>query len=223
MCSAWATMRPRASKSAAEQSRRSLMFDEDALRTSTVPISSAIPERAALITDRVTGSTFAPGRGCPTASGSPAQPGRTRHVAPGQLDDRRARRRPSPGRAPARSSHSPSTIRAAAAPAALDRAWHCKDGRSTREGRDQPARDDLGLGVEPEPVAPLVRLGQARLPAVGVDGQLVRLAAVARVDEPPRARARQVRAPPEPPAPRTDGRRRDVVAPQVGGREARAR
>ena len=42
MCSAWATIRPRWSKSAVEQSRRSLMFAENAERTSTAPISSAI-------------------------------------------------------------------------------------------------------------------------------------------------------------------------------------
>ena len=41
MCSAWATIRPRASKSAVEQSRRSLMFAENADRTSAAPISSA--------------------------------------------------------------------------------------------------------------------------------------------------------------------------------------
>src|SRR6185437_3276307 len=47
MCSAWAIIRPRSSKSAVEQSRRSLMFAEKAERTSTAPISSAI-ERSAL-------------------------------------------------------------------------------------------------------------------------------------------------------------------------------
>ena len=46
MCSAWAIMRPRSSKSAAEQSRRSLMFAEKAERTSTAPISSATDRRA---------------------------------------------------------------------------------------------------------------------------------------------------------------------------------
>ena len=42
MCSAWAIMRPRSSKSAVEQSRRSLMLAEKAERMSTAPISSAI-------------------------------------------------------------------------------------------------------------------------------------------------------------------------------------
>ena len=46
MCSAWATIRPAASKIAVEQSRRSLMFAENAARTSTAPISSAIARSA---------------------------------------------------------------------------------------------------------------------------------------------------------------------------------
>ncbi len=46
MCSACAIMRPRSSKSPVEQSRRSLMFAENAERTSTAPISSAIARRS---------------------------------------------------------------------------------------------------------------------------------------------------------------------------------
>ncbi len=46
MCSAWAIIRPRSSKRAAEQSRRSLMFAENAERTRTAPISSAIARNA---------------------------------------------------------------------------------------------------------------------------------------------------------------------------------
>src|SRR4051794_36063665 len=57
MCSACATMRPSASNSAAEQSRRSLMFDEYAPRISTAPISSAIPANALASTESVTGSS----------------------------------------------------------------------------------------------------------------------------------------------------------------------
>ena len=60
MCSACAIIRPAASNSAAEQSRRSLMFEEYAPRTSTVPISSAIPASALRSTDRVMGSTVMP-------------------------------------------------------------------------------------------------------------------------------------------------------------------
>ena len=60
MCSAWATIRPRASNSAAEQSRRSLMFEEYALRTSAVPISSATPDSALVSTDSVIGSRRLP-------------------------------------------------------------------------------------------------------------------------------------------------------------------
>ena len=46
MCSACATMRPRSSKSAVEQSRRSLMFAENADRINAAPISSATPRSA---------------------------------------------------------------------------------------------------------------------------------------------------------------------------------
>ena len=46
MCSAWAIIRPRSSKSAVEQSRRSLMFAENAERISAAPISSATPRSA---------------------------------------------------------------------------------------------------------------------------------------------------------------------------------
>jgi len=41
MCSAWATIRPLSSKSAVEQSLRSLMLAEKAERISAAPISSA--------------------------------------------------------------------------------------------------------------------------------------------------------------------------------------
>ena len=50
MCSACVTMRPRSSKSAVEQSRRSLMFAEKAERMSAAPISSAIARSDAPIT-----------------------------------------------------------------------------------------------------------------------------------------------------------------------------
>ena len=46
MCSACAIIRPRSSKSAVEQSRRSLMFAENAERTRTAPISSATARSA---------------------------------------------------------------------------------------------------------------------------------------------------------------------------------
>src|SRR5215210_1008837 len=57
MCSAWATMRPSASKRAVEQSLRSLMFEEYAPRIKTAPISSATPESALAKTESVTGSS----------------------------------------------------------------------------------------------------------------------------------------------------------------------
>ena len=50
MCSACVTMRPRSSKSAVEQSRRSLMFAENAERMSAAPISSAIARSDAPMT-----------------------------------------------------------------------------------------------------------------------------------------------------------------------------
>src|SRR5215211_7075531 len=46
MCSAWATIRPRSSKRAVEQSRRSLMFAENAERINAAPISSATARSA---------------------------------------------------------------------------------------------------------------------------------------------------------------------------------
>src|SRR2546426_485587 len=46
MCSACAIILPRSSKSAVEQSRRSLMFAEKAERTRTAPISSAVARRS---------------------------------------------------------------------------------------------------------------------------------------------------------------------------------
>ena len=49
-CSAWAIIRPPGSKTAVEQSRRSLMLAEWAERTSAAPISSATPRRAAAST-----------------------------------------------------------------------------------------------------------------------------------------------------------------------------
>ena len=72
MCSAWTTIRPRSSNSAVEQSRRSLMFDENAARTSTAPISSATARSALPITCSSTGITGrAPGRACRTRPSPP--------------------------------------------------------------------------------------------------------------------------------------------------------
>ena len=68
MCSACITSSPRASKSAVEQSRRSLMLDEWAERTSTAPISSQAARRAPISTWSVTGSRRAQPRLAPPAS-----------------------------------------------------------------------------------------------------------------------------------------------------------
>ena len=82
MCSACAIMRPRSSKSAVEQSRRSLMFAEKAERMSTAPISSATERRRAAenleldIHDRV---SLQPAS-CPIPN--PHPPGGSQQVAP---------------------------------------------------------------------------------------------------------------------------------------------
>src|SRR3982751_3266251 len=59
MCSACMTISPRGSNSAVEQSRRSLMFAECALRTSAAPISSHAALSAPLTTCSSTGSSTA--------------------------------------------------------------------------------------------------------------------------------------------------------------------
>ncbi len=58
MCAACAIMRPAASNSADEASRRSRMFGDSAPRSSTVPISSAIMETAWDITLSERGSNI---------------------------------------------------------------------------------------------------------------------------------------------------------------------
>jgi hypothetical protein len=73
------------------------------------------------------------------------------------------------------------------------------------------------LGVGPEPVAALVLFGQIGLPLLGVDGQLVRLPPVARVDQPERRCSGQV---PRGPSLHLLERASDVVAPEIGRREA---
>ncbi len=52
MCSACMTISPEGSNSAVEQSRRSLMFAECALRTSVAPISSQAARSAPVMTCR---------------------------------------------------------------------------------------------------------------------------------------------------------------------------
>ena len=190
------------------------MFDESALRTSTVPISSAMPDRAALTTESVDRVHVRSRTSVPVASGSPAQPGRTRQVAPGS----------STIAGPSTAAPGPSTRelepvavdeRAAAAGAVACRRAEAGAGG---ERRHQPACDDLRLAVEPEAVAPLVRGVEVRLPALRVDRQLVRLAAVAGVDEATRSRARQVGSARASSSSKRPSRR-DVVAAQVGDRE----
>ena len=99
MCSAWAIIRPRASKSAVEQSRRSLMFAEKAERTRAAPISSAIERSDAPITwssIRFTESarsrdSFVSRSVLLVPSLTPTHPGGSQHVAPSSSRTRRAR------------------------------------------------------------------------------------------------------------------------------------
>ena len=60
MCSACMTSSPAASKSAVEQSWRSVMFGECAERISTAPISSHAARSAPVITWSATGSSQGP-------------------------------------------------------------------------------------------------------------------------------------------------------------------
>ena len=92
MCSACVTMPPASSKSAVEQSRRSLMFAENAERTSTAPISSAIARRPLPMTWSSTGDhAVLRSTSVPCGSVSPAQPSGTQAVAPVELEHREAR------------------------------------------------------------------------------------------------------------------------------------
>src|SRR3954447_8452260 len=59
MCSAWATISPSGSNTAAEQSARSLMFGEYAARRSATPISSATPASACRNTSSSTAESSA--------------------------------------------------------------------------------------------------------------------------------------------------------------------
>ena len=80
MCSACAIIRPRSSKSAVEQSRRSLMLAEKAERMSTAPISSAIARRTLpMIWSSIV--TFSSSRSV-RPSLAPTHPGGSQHVAP---------------------------------------------------------------------------------------------------------------------------------------------
>ena len=146
-----------------EQSRRSLMFDENALRTSTVPISSRDPGEAALVTARRhrVHRRLAGSGGIGLAR--PARGGRGRSQ-PGSSTIARAGRPPSRGRAPEACSHRrPQHAQAVPGPQASTVPRHCKAGRG-RAARvaHQPARDDLRLAVEPESVPPLVRGVESR-------------------------------------------------------------
>src|SRR5436190_19627399 len=209
MCSAWATMRPPASNSAAEQSRRSLMLEEYAPWMSSAPASSAMLASALERTDRVTGSSRSL-IGSPRALSSQHQragivdgpaPARS-HDARGlrELDHRRS------GHLEAGAERGPLEavdldplaveVRPSAAGLGgpVGRALAQRRlGHRHRSG--EPQVDELdGLAVDAVPVALLVRLGEAlrqRPQIVGVDGQLVGLQPVPPVGPPLEARRLQ--------------------------------
>ena len=165
MCSACATIRPRASKSAAEQSRRSLMFDEYALRTSTVPISSATPQSARAITARVTGPSARPQDERAAASSSPSQPGAHEAGRLGQLDDRRPRdTRPRPS-ARGTSPSSRSSRRVSGAPAGSDGVAVPVSAAASVAGQAPLTTSSSRVG--PVPVAALVRRVEAPSASAG--------------------------------------------------------
>ena len=91
MCSACMTISPWASKSAVEQSRRSLMLAEWALRTSTAPISSHAARSAPVATWRAMGSRLSARSRMtvPVASVCPRQPVGHDERRLRQRDDRR--------------------------------------------------------------------------------------------------------------------------------------
>ena len=75
MCSACVTILPASSKSAVEQSRRSLMFAENAERMSAAPISSAIARSAAPITwSSMSITTSSGARACRARRSRPPSP-----------------------------------------------------------------------------------------------------------------------------------------------------
>ena len=150
----------------------------------------------------------------PAASGSPAQPGRTRHVAP-ESSTIAGPATAAPGPCTGTSTQPAVEVHAPCACLARRRR---RTQRRPRTGhrRDEPPGDQLRLAVEAEPVAALVRVGEADLPAGSVDGQLVGLAAVAGVDEAAYLGARELPLGALLHPCEARGRRSDVVAAQVG-------
>ena len=131
MCSACMTSSPAGSKSAVEQSRRSLMFAECAARTRTAPISSQAECSAPIRTWRVTGSRLI-GRAPPRSFrgrqlGSPARgqhEGRLRELenaGPSRGGAGRRARRGGPARRPTRPPNRASLTPSASVPAGAAR------------------------------------------------------------------------------------------------------
>src|SRR4029453_8464866 len=94
-----------------------------------------------------------------------------------QLDDRGADDR---GAGAVDRDIEPPAVQEGASRADLARRHSATEGRTRAwQGRDEAPADEFDLGVEPEPVALLVRDREAGLPVLRFDGELVRLPAVA--------------------------------------------
>ena len=189
MCSACMTMRPRASNSAVEASRRSLMLAECAERTSTAPISSQAARSAPSMTWRVTGSRplSAPSpprrhRSAPASRAGPRASSRAARRWPGRRA--RLRRGPARPRPAARRRRERRAFRArSAGPAAAGGGSAPGSAAATRTVTSSSWRLGVRVAVAllvraVEGLAQLVRIGLER----AVDRQLERLAGVAQVE-----------------------------------------
>ena len=145
MCSAWAIIRPRSSKSAVEQSRRSLMLAEKAERMRTAPISSATARSAlprtcsSMFTSREALQRADPIRGPRPPGGNPAG-------GAVELDDGRARA-PRAASAPASASVGPrrtSAVRTATSSIGRARGRRSRSAPRGRGGTRPPDRRPSG-------------------------------------------------------------------------------
>ena len=175
MCAACATSRPSASKSAVEQSRRSLMLAEKAPRTSTTPISSAIPHEGAAEHRSATSRVSL--RALPRAA--PARPRRRPRARPGGTSRRVTARRIAAAhgltaaagrvRAPARPHSLPARLDAICEDQSLSE--RCPDGVTQSGGASsRPARPSPSSpgGSSPGPGARACRPRRARTPSRSV-------------------------------------------------------
>ena len=185
MCSACMTNSPSGVKSAAEQSRRSLMFGEWAERMSTAPISSQIDRSRPTRTPSAIGSRPLMVRSFPLGDdgsvlvnlGRPPRRQDERRLR--QLEERGALERLARGGLPARDGGvQPLVAEVDLSGVALERGAVCRLELGLRRllGQGEPDRDELDRRVgHVEPVAPLVGFGEAA-------SQLVRIRRGARFD-----------------------------------------